>query len=831
MYQRLFSSNRMKPEDYSDTTIDFFGGKKFFTANDDIIPEWLAERRDFKLCFPRFCKSVLDLTQLSTDFSKEIVLSRAMRNNDELNGLDEAGLRTLMKHSHIRLYPKGYKLFQRGETASLVYLLMSGQVTILAGGLKVDSVSPGMLFGELALESGDRTRKAEAVVTKSSRVVEMDALVYREVMHQTRERMLKRIYYWIIGSKIDIASTKGWGTGLRWPRGNTDESEDDDERSRILRKHREKERKKMMEKYPMQDTRRVDECCYDGRWEERKRTFKSDVELVRLVEGDTFGHEVKVLISEEGDMPIKNGDRLSSEDREEIIRNFRPSNRLCSAVAAEEGAEVVVILSDVCFSCIPLGVLNRAASSWLEETRRCIEEQKKTIQKNLRAAKISYHDVEKSKGPKYSKRSTEGLGLGRWDPRFWQPSVEELYELMKLKEHAHSVAYSKRLGGQSILPALIGIDSIRTESDEHLPKLEDEDDTVVPTRDRRERHAAIENSQKEAPDPRDAELGVSVSSMKAKLRHTRRSFSGILSRKSTLILDDDAEVADEDGPFMADSPPTESRPLPEISLPLYVIAVSFTASALVFGVNVGISRILYMSEAHAAKVGVWNFPNCICLDLTVTTIVFSILTWTCISAFVEMNLRTKWPITVHRVSLPPLVSSYLPAVLRHSPVLEVREKGRTCFSRMSFDGIMHTFARGSWMAMVSWSFLAMPTCSFITAFDGGIHKEGLGYSSWTLTWIRTIFIAIQTLLLSQICSLTTYIFHIHTTEDVPYIRSRFPSFISTGSNSEVGTSNVNTTTSEATTGLPNASPRLLEGIPEEGVGSDDGSDANGPKEP
>ncbi|KAF4722970.1 hypothetical protein FOZ63_001833 [Perkinsus olseni] len=56
---------------------------------------------------------------------------------------------------------------------------------------------------------------------------------------------------------------------------------------------------------------------------------------------------------------------------------------------------------------------------------------------------------------------------------------------------------------------------------------------------------------------------------------------------------------------MADSESSGTRSA-EISLPLYITALSLTASIVVFGVNVGISKILYITDEHSAKVGVWN---------------------------------------------------------------------------------------------------------------------------------------------------------------------------------------------------------------------------------
>lgn len=36
--------------------------------------------------------------------------------------------------------------------------------------------------------------------------------------------------------------------------------------------------------------------------------------------------------------------------------------------------------------------------------------------------------------------------------------------------------------------------------------------------------------------------------------------------------------------------------------------------------------------------------------------------------------------------------------------------------------MVHDVFIGSWVAMTSWAFLTMPTCSFITAYDGGTTR-------------------------------------------------------------------------------------------------------------
>ncbi|KAF4701099.1 hypothetical protein FOZ62_004951 [Perkinsus olseni] len=301
---------------------------------------------------------------------------------------------------------------------------------------------------------------------------------------------------------------------------------------------------------------------------------------------------------------------------------------------------------------------------------------------------------------------------------------------------------------------------------------------------------------------------------------------------------------------MADSESSGTRSA-EISLPLYITALSLTASIVVFGVNVGISKILLASG------------TCICLDLTITTVVFSILIWTIVSAFVEMNLtdcllcHPSWVTHVPIVALSSRharkgsdlllqdelrghhadLSSRLGKRHVNAAPVQVAKRVACRFKSENADydirgnlspppvldeGLkpFELAIPGSWIAMISWAFLTMPTCSFITAYDGGRHNEGLGYSSWTLTWIRTTFIAIQTLLLSQVCALTTYIYHTHTTED-PYSRSRYPSFVSTISTTDKTLSpSIARSDSKDTTGLGEPSPRPLEGIPEEEISSD-----------
>jgi CRP-like cAMP-binding protein len=66
--------------------------------------------------------SRLDLSQFESQFEKDIVS-----------------------------FSQGQQIFEEGETGNLMYLVKSGEVEILKKGKVIDHVSPGGVFGEMAL--------------------------------------------------------------------------------------------------------------------------------------------------------------------------------------------------------------------------------------------------------------------------------------------------------------------------------------------------------------------------------------------------------------------------------------------------------------------------------------------------------------------------------------------------------------------------------------------------------------------------------------------------------------------------------------------------------
>jgi CRP-like cAMP-binding protein len=60
-------------------------------------------------------------------------------------------------------FPEGQQIFEEGDTGKLMYLVTSGEVEIVKRGKVIDHVSPGGVFGEMALiDSSPRSATARA---------------------------------------------------------------------------------------------------------------------------------------------------------------------------------------------------------------------------------------------------------------------------------------------------------------------------------------------------------------------------------------------------------------------------------------------------------------------------------------------------------------------------------------------------------------------------------------------------------------------------------------------------------------------------------------------
>ncbi|MEM6744155.1 MAG: cyclic nucleotide-binding domain-containing protein [Pseudomonadota bacterium] len=92
----------------------------------------------------------------------------------------DADFRWLASHAEERDVPEGVFLFEKGEEASSLFVVLEGRVDLPEVGV---SLTPGDMFGEVALFSADRRRTASAVAGMRTRVAELS------------ERRVQQLYF------------------------------------------------------------------------------------------------------------------------------------------------------------------------------------------------------------------------------------------------------------------------------------------------------------------------------------------------------------------------------------------------------------------------------------------------------------------------------------------------------------------------------------------------------------------------------------------------------------------------------------------------------------
>jgi CRP-like cAMP-binding protein len=75
-------------------------------------------------------------------------------------------------------------LFQEGEKADKMYVLLEGEVDIFLGDFVLETAVPGALIGETALIE-DTPRTANAVAKKTSRLAQIDRRRFHVLVQQT----------------------------------------------------------------------------------------------------------------------------------------------------------------------------------------------------------------------------------------------------------------------------------------------------------------------------------------------------------------------------------------------------------------------------------------------------------------------------------------------------------------------------------------------------------------------------------------------------------------------------------------------------------------------
>jgi CRP-like cAMP-binding protein len=81
-------------------------------------------------------------------------------------------------------YTAGQTIFSEGESGNIMYGVVEGEVEITLRGMNLDTISPGGIFGELALVD-DSPRSATAVAKTSCEVVRINEDRFAFLVEQT----------------------------------------------------------------------------------------------------------------------------------------------------------------------------------------------------------------------------------------------------------------------------------------------------------------------------------------------------------------------------------------------------------------------------------------------------------------------------------------------------------------------------------------------------------------------------------------------------------------------------------------------------------------------
>ncbi|MHC1713966.1 MAG: cyclic nucleotide-binding domain-containing protein [Solidesulfovibrio sp.] len=95
-----------------------------------------------------------------------------------LSGMAEADMDMLARASVNRRFSAGQTIVATGETGTTMFIIISGQVAVLACGRELARLSPGQIFGEMALLTGE-PRQADVRAVEPTRCLEVDREGFR----------------------------------------------------------------------------------------------------------------------------------------------------------------------------------------------------------------------------------------------------------------------------------------------------------------------------------------------------------------------------------------------------------------------------------------------------------------------------------------------------------------------------------------------------------------------------------------------------------------------------------------------------------------------------
>ncbi len=85
---------------------------------------------------------------------------------------------------NVEYYDAGEAIFQAGDEGHCMYVVQSGEVDVVVGETLIETISPGGIFGEMALI--DKSPRSATVVARSdARLVALDETKFMQHVHRT----------------------------------------------------------------------------------------------------------------------------------------------------------------------------------------------------------------------------------------------------------------------------------------------------------------------------------------------------------------------------------------------------------------------------------------------------------------------------------------------------------------------------------------------------------------------------------------------------------------------------------------------------------------------
>jgi CRP-like cAMP-binding protein len=96
----------------------------------------------------------------------------------------QIGLQLFRNAREVLPVPAGEAIFRQGDAGDAMFVVLEGEVDIVAGGQPIETVGAGGVFGEMALIDG-APRSASTVARTACRLVRIDETRFRFLVQQT----------------------------------------------------------------------------------------------------------------------------------------------------------------------------------------------------------------------------------------------------------------------------------------------------------------------------------------------------------------------------------------------------------------------------------------------------------------------------------------------------------------------------------------------------------------------------------------------------------------------------------------------------------------------